>query len=355
MVVNGELQELLANSVRRFVEHHRSEFDALQCADGPAIPGILGNAVREAGTLGWLGALTESNAAEEAADDESFTRLLATLVHGLGRACPAFALRLLTHHYARACVLGAPPAEHPLALDPSRNEWLGAEATLSDSRCAPTLRLAQLDHGTRLSGGVRFVVGGDVAPLWLIRARGVEGVPSLVLLRRDAALKLDPVATLGLAGMGAVDADFAEPGTMSFEVVAAGEAVPRCLARANRSVGLAYLALMQELVEQSLSIARSHALIRRQNGTQLAQIPAVAGHLRTLERAVALLRTTTHSYDSHCNEAWTALPALIHAAQTAADGALQVLGGAGYIVGHGAERCWRDVLQLGQLFASDPW
>ena len=169
MVVNGELQELLANSVRRFVERHQSEFDALQSADGPAIPGILGNASREAEALGWLGALAESHvaegdSAERDADDESFTRLLATLVRGLGRACPAFALRLLTHHYARACVLCACD-KHPLALDPSRNDWLGAEATLSDSRCAPTLRLAQLDPGTRLCGGVRFVVGGDVAPL----------------------------------------------------------------------------------------------------------------------------------------------------------------------------------------------
>lgn len=354
MVVDAELQELLGLSVRRFVEHHRSEFEALQSADHAGAPSILGNASHEAGTLGWLGSLTEHDATETDAAAETFARLLATVVRELARGCPAFALRLLTHHYVRVCVLSARP-RHPIAVDTSRNEWLGLEAGLSDPRRTPTLRIAQRGQDTTLCGNAHFIVGGDLASQWLASVRGLDGTPLLVLLRRDTALRLEPVATLGLTAMGAVDSCFTHPGTTSFEQIAAGDGVESCLARANRIVGLSYVMLLQELVEQSHAIAQSHAMTRQQNGTVLARIPAVACHLHTAERAIALMRATARSYEVHSDEGWSSLPELIRVSRQAADSALQVLGGAGYIVGHGAERCWRDVLQLGELLPVDPW
>jgi alkylation response protein AidB-like acyl-CoA dehydrogenase len=112
---------------------------------------------------------------------------------------------------------------------------------------------------------------------------------------------------------------------------------------------------MLALIERAHLLAHSHAQTRRQRGTILAHIPAVSLHLKTIEQAIALARVARQAYECSPRQAWSAMPKLIEAARKAADSAIQVMGGAGYIVGHGVELYWRDVLQLAELFAADPW
>lgn len=350
---NREFEELLAISVRQFAQKYRPEFDQLETAAWPntaAEP--LSRAARESRTLGWL---APASFDLDPANKRTWSRLLATITRVLGGASPAFAARLLVHHFCLLCLRAEGPR-----LDSDRSpasageDWLGFEASLADARFVPTLRIEASGEEPLLQGSAKFIVGGDLAHRWLAVAGDGSAGRTLVLVQ-SAATRHEPVATLGLRGLGAVDARLPVEGTKCFEIVAGTAELQSRIEEARRTIGLAYLELILAAIEQTHSLASTHAQTRRQNGAVLAQIPAVRRHFERLEQAAALLRLLGDAYEARPEDAWTVMPKLIGAARAAADSAIQVFGGGGYIVGNGVERYWRDVIQLGELFPAVSW
>lgn len=337
---------LLEASAKGFAARHRADFDELERR---LTAGSMPELLAEVAELGWLGALYDPDAHAPNDDDAS---LLARIVYVLGGASPAFAARLLAHHFVRACVDGTGA---PRLASSTSSPWYGLEASIGDPNLGSTCRIESTNGETRLNGSVRSVVGGDFAPYWLIRARLSPGEQGFVLVDASTAVRTTSTPTLGLRGLGVVDAEFNQPEADRFQVVVNGSALETRVAGASRFIAPGYFALLRCLVEQTQMLATNHAGTRRQNGVHLREIPAVRELLERLRRAIALVSITERACQEHWSNASQAIETLRAAAREATDAGLQTLGGAGYIVDHGVERRWRDCLQLSALFFHDPW
>jgi alkylation response protein AidB-like acyl-CoA dehydrogenase len=344
MATDDGLLALVRKSARGFTERYSDLFDQVEARSEPEFPSAL---LKEAAELGWLTALTDTTDPDLGTDE---AELLAALVYEVSRCSPAFGARLLAHHFCRACVGGR---DFPDATrDPV---WFGLDATTGDERFAPTLALVDAAGSAVLSGSMRLVIGGGSASRWLGAVRLGDDRRGLVLIDRTTASSMAPVATLGLRGLNAVEATFVTVSATGYRLIAAGSAVPPLIHRAYRSIGHGTLGLTLAQLEQTQRIATNHAQTRRQNGSILCEIPAVRQLLTAIERALSLVRLTYGAYFNHAEDAEALLGEVRAAAASATDAGLQVLGGAGYIVGNGMERLWRDARQVGQLYLRDRW
>jgi alkylation response protein AidB-like acyl-CoA dehydrogenase len=348
MIVDRSTVELVGKSARGFAERYRSVFHAVETSVVPAFPA---EPLREAERLGWLASLA---GAADGSDEIDQASLLGCLGYELGRVSPAFAARLLAHHFCRLCV-GSSGSD---GLGPAATEgvrWFGLDATIGDDRFGPILSLTDADGTPRLRGSLRFVIGGDSASSWLGAVDLGNGRPGLVLVERSAATSVAPVATIGLRGLGATEATFSEVRESQIHLVAVDQHVVSVVDRAKRLIGPGTLGLTRALLENAQQIAVEYARTRRQNGDALERIPAVRQQLEQIERALGLVRVVAGAYENQATDVSTLFPEVSAATARATDACLQVLGGAGYIVGNGPERLWRDARQLGQLLLRDRW
>jgi alkylation response protein AidB-like acyl-CoA dehydrogenase len=314
-------------------------------------PELPSEVLREVEHLGWLTSLTDDAEGGCAIDEAA---ILGCLSYEVGRRSPALAVRLLAHHFCRACA--GPSRIEGLQADSTEGaRWFGLDATVGDDRFAPTLYLAEGHTGRGLRGSLRFVIGGDSACSWLGSVDLGDGRRGLVLVDRAMATSVAPLGTLGLRGLGATEGKFSEATASEVRLIAADGEATAAVDRAETLVGPGMLGITRALLENAREIAVENARTRWQNGGVLREIPAVRGHLEQIDRALGLVRVVAGAYQNQVTDARALWPAVRDAALRATDACLQVLGGAGYIVGNGAERLWRDTRQLGQLLLRDRW
>lgn len=331
MTVDPALCTLVEQSARGFGLRHGEH---LRAVEAQLVSGFAVELRDEIVELGWSSSLSDDSLDR---DDEA--QLLAVLVTELASTSAALASVLLAHHFCR------------LIVDPAneRSAWFGLDAHVGNRRLGPTL---QIDHdhlGAQLRGSMRLVLGGAYATHWLGLARNAHQQECLLLVERAAATKLETVATLGLRGLGAADGAFVDVDANRFRSIAVGQDVPTIIDAAFRFIAPGLLALLLALTDQTRELAAAHASHRRQNGVLLEEIPAVRELLLAIERAQALIRVTARAFPEPPAAAALLLGDAAQAVKRATDAGLQVLGGAGYIVGHGLERLWRDARQACEL------
>jgi alkylation response protein AidB-like acyl-CoA dehydrogenase len=345
MSADPTLLDLVGKSARGFTERFANVFDAVEGSTAPAFPSEV---LLEVEHLGWLRSLgDDSNVIDEAT-------VLGCLSYEVGRRSPALAVRLLAHHFCRACI-GSSKFE---AVGPGSTEsvrWFGLDATIGDNRFCPTLTLIDGDTARGLRGSLRLVIGGDSASGWLGLADLGNGRRGLVLVDPTTASSVAPVATIGLRGLGATEGRFSAVRGSPFRLIAVDGDVVSVVKGAERLMVPGTLGLARALLESAQQIAVEYARTRQQNGGPLHEIPAVRQQLEQIERALCLVRVVAGANENLATDGRTLLPEVRDATARATDACLQVLGGAGYIVGNGPERLWRDARQLGQLLMRDPW
>lgn len=338
---------LLEASAKGFTARHRVDFDRVESSQDVS---LLRELLGEVAQLGWLETLHDPEARTNTDND---ALLLARIVYVLGGASPAFAGRLLAHHYARACVDGYRPTAGGFeSLD---SAWYGLEVCVGDRTLGPTSHIAVAATESSLKGIARSIIGGDLAQYWVTGARLNQGDRALVLVDAAGAAEASAVPTLGLRGLGVTDAELRELGAEHFVVLASGDDLETRITRADYFIAPGYLALLRSLVEQTQRLVINHTDTRRQNGVLLREIPAVQEQLRSMRQAIALAALAERAWLDDRSSTREAIEMVRQAAQRATDAGLQALGGAGYVVGHGVERLWRDCLELGALFLRDSW
>ncbi|MGC4068137.1 MAG: acyl-CoA dehydrogenase family protein [Polyangiaceae bacterium] len=355
------IEELVADTARAFAKRHR---DALV---GVETRGMLPAHVLEGcNELGWLGELEDEDDDENEFANQSVigvdgtrhtpkrqgSKLLATVVHELSRVSPALGTRLLCHHFARRwCDL----------LDDRRNaderrlentSWLSMAPFASDflveSHAFTNGQRGRTNDGIVPMALVAPVTATLVAPMQVSPAR-----VALVRIALEAAARRTPVETLGLTGLGIADiGGFRSPITSNDVVSDEPDAISRGARGALRYVFPAYLALARAILRTAYEGARCHAELRRQGGGRLDELPTIRVRLAILIEGQATLEALAARQDFSDDELDALLPRVRLLLLKGTDASLQIFGGAGYVVGTGQERLWRDARQVSCLFGS---
>jgi alkylation response protein AidB-like acyl-CoA dehydrogenase len=327
---------LVRHSAKAFIEKHRARIDAIENAVDPSFPNEL---LDECVELGWTGPL-----ADEAEPDES-PAILAALINELGLASPSLATRLLCHHDARFWLEGATLSRRT----ESPPAWLGLSSFCPPSSWSQSRLLLE---GDRLDGSLSFLVGGQETVRFLVTARHPDQTVSLVSLNERDLPKPVPITTLGLRGLWLFDLQVAHSSRIPYTVVATGSIVGKAREESLKRVMPAYAALCRSILVTCLKTAETHAATRRQGGGFIADLPNIREKLSLIERNIELSQLMERALLSEPNSRMDALTGLRQMLLQGTDAGLQVLGGAGYVVGSGQERLWRDARQLAALFGT---
>ncbi|MFU8804806.1 MAG: acyl-CoA dehydrogenase family protein, partial [Bradymonadaceae bacterium] len=355
---HGLERELLLEAVKRFI--NRTLEPAVERPDKPMGPSALSRVLKQVEAMGLTGADEPTGLAlwEGFGDQTSCDGSLEVL-RLLGQANVATALavhhRALGRSVAREASLGA-GVVGPLMIAPQPSYGLGRGPFARASR-GQELEDEDTEFLSRLyaSDAIRVLpietdFGGLLTPVW------ADGRWSWHFHPRDAlkigehhhAHGLEELMTVELRG----DADRARVSSLSAEESA------HLVMQAISAQQAAVLAISTGAVERALGLARVYARQRHQGGHPIAHHPAVMKLLGDAKAAV------------HCAEAalvtlgallagaaafWQAISLRSHlqpALADAANAALQVFGGMGYMRDVGLEKIVRDVNHLRALGGS---
>ncbi len=312
----------------------------------------------EAASLGYMGA----GLPEQYGGSGGDLLTSALIARALSHASPAFALSYGAHlnlcahaiwhngtdgqrtrylpSLARGTVMGALALTEPDA---------GSDATGLQTVARPE------GGGYCLSGSKTFITNAPVADLWVVYAKtapetGRHGISAFIVERNWKGVSTGPpFAKLGMRG--------SPTGAVFFDDVH----IPRenLLGEENRGLHLMMGGLDRErafyalagvgLAEEALERALAHAQSRRQFGQRLVEFELVAAKLADMyveTRAAELLALDAlQRLDAGARASREAAAALLYAGQAArhaADEAVQIYGGAGYVRGSVVERLFRD-------------
>jgi alkylation response protein AidB-like acyl-CoA dehydrogenase len=355
---------LVRHTAKAFVERHGSSLAAVERQKTMLLPPDV---LAECASLGWLGSLGNSpddsqlDGSDPAAPDTD-EAVLSALVFELGCVSPALGARLLSHHYARLWLEKAQSvpveAERPferraVALDSETTSWFGVPVFVPhDETHSLTDVPLTLEHD-ELTGKLTMVVGGPETTTLLCLAKYAEQARALVSIPWASLTELTPVKTLGLQGLGIVDIKLTPQSNVPFTIVGVGPVVANAQACAYRSVLPAYAALCRAILTTCQNTATTHATSRHQGGGLLNRLPQILEKLSLIERSHWLSKQLEQTLLSDPLAPLSLLVALRQAVLQATDAGIQILGGAGYVVGSGQERLWRDARQVAALFGTN--
>jgi hypothetical protein len=351
-VITPEERRALRSEVERFAR--RCVEPGAGQPDGPASPVELEAILAEAESLGLAGSAEEPTGLgpwEGLADNAEPGASLDTLAQ-LARANAATALAVHQRSLARAaCRLAELPgsALAPLAIAPQGSyglgrvgiaRWLsgaaiddGDRAILDDIYGTARARVVTVEHG--FAGMVAPVRAGDPIQ-WRLDTR-----EALSVAAHEHAHGMDELTTATIA--------LPESGEQSTLSAARSREVFAAITGAHQ---LALVAIARGAVERGLGLARSYAAERYQGGAVIDRHPAVLALLGTCRSQLAVVDAQLyHSAGTRlCADGLVdalamrarAMPALADAANCA----LQVFGGSGYMRDVGAEKVVRDTNHL---------
>ncbi len=350
--ISTEERTALRGEVERFAQ--RSIEPRAERPESPAPPTQFAAMLEEAEALGLAGSVEEPTGLgpwERLADDAEPDVTLETLVQ-LGRANAGAALAIHQRSLARAaCRLAKLPriTAAPLAIAPHGSygigrlgiaRWLAAtaldhddQAILADIYGTSGVRIATVEHGF---GGVISPVRAGESIQWRVDERETLGVELC-----EFAHGLDELATLAITLPAAATCSSLSPSR--------ARSVFAALTGAHQ---LGLVAIARGAVERGLDMARRYASERRQGGATIDRHPAVLGLLGSCRSALALVDAQLSSCARRRLDADGMVAALALRARAmpaladAANAALQVFGGIGYMRDVGAEKILRDTNHL---------
>jgi alkylation response protein AidB-like acyl-CoA dehydrogenase len=305
--------------------------------------------------LGMLGVMVG-----EAHDGVGLGLLEATLVlEEIARGDGGLAVAMAGH-----AVMAAPHIQRT-GSEAQRSEWL--------PRLAVGERLAAWAHGESggvtldalettatataggwtLTGHKRLVPGGAVADVFVVVARVGEGASAFLVPADTDGLTVSTPGVLGLRAGGLVDLALVDVTVPSEAELGGGwEAVTRTLAAGR----VALAAIAAGLGSRAIDDAARYALQRKQFGKAIAEFQAIQNRLADADVGIQGGRLLVHraaaTHDADRPVARDAAMAYVHtatAAFEAADNAIQIHGGNGYVREYHVERLWRDARTLAAL------
>jgi alkylation response protein AidB-like acyl-CoA dehydrogenase len=348
---------LVQTTAKAFALRHRAELDTIEQRRQRFLPIDVLNECR---SLGWLDSLSEETIDDNTKNPEGENgeaAVLAALVFELGKVSPTLGSRLLCHHYARRWLEAARRNDNGLRVNapaPEANsDWLSVPAfdTVTDRSTANETGL-RLDRES-LTGELTMVVGGPESTTVLALARHAVHEHAFVQFSRTLVSEPVAVATLGLTGLGVVDLEMSPDSSFSFDVLAVG---PKALTTRNVAFQMvlpAYVALCRAILTNSEQTAIAYTNSRYQGGGYLNELPEIQGKLQLIARVITFSQLLEQSCLRDSPPPVHLIVSLKQALLQATDAGLQLLGGAGYVVGSGQERHWRDARQLAAMFGSN--
>jgi len=287
----------------------------------------------------------------------------ALAVEELARVCGSTALVLVAHSSLAARPLSMLGDDHQRAtfLAPLlRGEVVGAGALGDTDAFEPTLFAAtRRGDATVLNGTASLVANGARAEWFVVAARDEGGEVEFGILPRDASgLAVTPVQTLGLRGAAFATVrctDVLLPAAQRLTSGAGGAVLADVVDCARLVVGALAVGLAQSALERALRYSRE----RPQFGKPIAELAAVQEHVAAAAVEVEAARLVVHEA---CRRADAGEPLHKHAAIAklaaseaavhAADRAVQVHGGYGYVAEYHVERTYRDASMCTMLFGT---
>ena len=357
MPLDSSLVELVQSTAKSFAERHRIVLDAVEQQAHPQLPPKV---LAEMFELGWLGSLDQlADAGLDPSNDVDGKllgrSLLSILVFELGQVSPALATRLLCHHFARGLLDFSIKSQKKSGLLDvvATDGWLTVPVfePIAEAGYSRPMTLRLIDG--RLRGELHFVVGdalsnADTGAL-LCFAETSPQKAEILLVTSDTGVNRRTIDSLGLKGLGLSDLEFHRESEQRFHTVADGELALLAQAQALRAILPAYTALCRAILVRCKQLAERHAENRRQGGSFIAQLPQIREKLALLERGITVTALMEKASLSETESDVHLLPTLRLYLLSGTDVGLQVLGGAGYIVGFGLERLWRDARQVAML------
>lgn len=351
MTIAADDREALRAEIARFA--HRAVEPRVERPEQPASPVEMAVILAEAETLGLAGSTDEPTGLgvwESLIDGARLGPSLDALVQ-IARANPATAYAVHQRALARAAcrMAGLPAAVEALAIAPTGRHGLGRRPI------ARWLAGAELDDGDRAvlddiySAGARRIAtvepgfAGIVTPV-----RNASSVQWLAAARDELAVDVYPDAH-GLDELTTVEVALSQHVATSSLDEPRARGVFAAIAGAHQ---LATVAIARGAVERGLQLARRYAAERYQGGAMIDRHPAV---LELLGRCRAelvvvdalLVRAAGETLDPAGFVAGLAVRSrAMPALAGAANAALQVFGGIGYMRDVGAEKIVRDVNHL---------
>ena len=333
MTENAELLEL----AREFAEGELAPYEAERDAAG-TLPDDL---FATLGEMGFFGMVVPEEAGGLGLDAVTFHALLAILAE----ADPSVAL-VVAEHGAAAATVAAAGADAELVGALAMGEALAPSAVLEGGADEVGPIFATTLDGGAVSGTKRMVVNGSRASRFLVVAES-HGAPVLTSVD-GAASGLSRGERATTMGLSALDLS-----TVAFEDAAAervaGDPVGALVAR--RRAGVAAVAV--GVARSSLRHAVRYAEERAQFGRSLSRFDAIQAKLADVTSRTAaaesLVRAVAADLDAGAPSTGRAASAKIvasEAAMFAADEAVQIFGGYGYMRDYPVEKRMRDAKGL---------
>ena len=330
---NAELLEL----AREFAEGELAPHEAARDAKRE----LGDDLIRTLAEMGFFGMAVPEEAGGLGLDPVTFHEVLAILAE----ADPSVAL-VVVEHAAAAATLADLVSEdaHDLVAGLAMGDVLATTAILETGADETTHAPVTTFENGRLTGVKRSVVFGAHAGTMLVVAAGPDG-PVVASASGDDAGVGDRTRTMGLSAVEMVDVDFDCHG----DLIGGVGAVEQLGARRR----LGFAAISVGVARSSLAHAIRYSEERAQFGRTLSRFDAVAAKLADVAArtaaAEALVRDSAAGLGSVATAARRAAAAKIIASETAmfaADEAVQIFGGYGYMRDYPVEKRMRDAKGL---------
>lgn len=306
--------------------------------------------------LGMLGLMVS-----EAAGGVGLSMLDAALVLAqVGRGDGGLAVAMANH-----AVVALPQLERDASAS-VKDAWL-ERCVSGEALCAWALeesggatlnaletRAEESGEGWSLSGAKRLVACGELADLFLVVARiGDDEVGTFAVPRDSSGVKVEKPSLLGLRSGGLVDLELKGVELNAEARLCGGqEALAEALARFRCALG----AVAFGLGKRANECGASYALERKQFGQPIARFQAIQNRLADAEVGVqaagALVEWAASEQGKGRVFGASTAKAFVHASRAAfdaADHAIQIHGGYGYVREYQVERMWRDAKTLAAL------
>lgn len=355
-----EEHEAFRASCRNFVE--KTVQPERAAAERSGFPAALWPALARAGLLGV-------GHPEEDGGTGGDHVALAILAEELSTVSGGLAVTVLVSSYMAAPHLarfGSPELRARYLRPVLRGEAVAAIAVTEPSGGSDVARLATtarpVDGGYLLNGAKMFITNGGIADVLLVAARtggpGHDGITMFCVEAGSPGITVSaPLDKLGWHASDTRELAFSDCFLPSDHVVGALGAGFRQIMQAFQAERVALAAMGVGLAQAAFDEAKAWASERHAFGVPIGTFQAVRHRLGEMATAVATARLITYQAASrldrgHSEAAVAVAMAKLHAARVAnevADGAIQVLGGYGYMAESGAALHYRDarILRIG--------
>jgi alkylation response protein AidB-like acyl-CoA dehydrogenase len=284
-------------------------------------------------------------------------------IEELARVCPAIALSVAAHNglcVAHLNMFGSTRQKERWLAPLARGEYLGAwgltEAAAGSDAAAMRTTARQDGHGWVLNGSKQFITHGRIGKVMVVmavtdRGKGHRGISAFVVEQGTAGMR--PGRKENKLGMRASDTsevifeDCRVPADQMVGDEGQGFINTLQVLDAGR-IGIA--ALSVGLAQGAYESARTYALERRQFGQPIASFQAIqwklADHVTRIEAARLLTYRAAFLKDRGDRMTRESSMAKLYASEAAvraAEDAVQIHGGYGFVKDYPAEKYFRDV------------